>query len=115
MQIEPATEADFLAVYGERPKFTAQAHALRQDGTAVAIAGVYQSAGRAVAFLQINGPVSAKAIVRLVRVSMDKFVRTRRVPVYAIRDSGLPTSAGLLRHFGFQPVTADGEVYQWAE
>jgi hypothetical protein len=37
--------------------------------------------------------------------------------VYAIRDEGLPTSAGLLAHFGFRLIakTADGEVYQWQE
>jgi hypothetical protein len=117
IEIVPATVADIEAVYGGRQALSMQALAVREAGRAVAVAGVYYSDLRWVAFLQVTDGVSGKTTVRLAKAVIDKLVRPKRAPVYAIRDETLPTAAGLLKHFGFQPVakTADGEVYQWLD
>lgn len=112
--IVPATEADFVAVYGHRPRYSMQGYAVRQDGRAVAIGGLYTADRRHVVFSQITEPVSRKVIVQVCHKVMT-LVRARGTRVFAIRDTSLPTSASLLDHFGFQLVTktAEGEFYQW--
>jgi hypothetical protein len=117
IEIAPATAADVEAVYGRRQSPSMQAFAARVDGEAVAVCGLYYSERQYVAFLQLRGEVGGKTVVRLVHTMIDRLVRNKRAPVYAIRDESLPTSAGLLAHFGFRLIskTADGEVYQWQE
>ena len=114
LEVAPATEQDFVAVYGHRPRYSMQGYAARADGQAVAIAGLYRADGKNVMFLQTRGRVSPRAVVLLGRAVMD-LARTRGTRIFALRDADLPTAGGLLRHFGFEPVgmTEQGEVYQW--
>lgn len=112
-EIAPATAADFEAVYGHAPKFSFQGYAVRVDGVAHGVGGVYRTNGQHVAFCRITGPVSKKAVVKAGRLILD-LIRSRR-RVFAIRDPEVPTAPTLLKHLGFEFLTDSpaGEVYLW--
>lgn len=114
LDVGPATEADYVALYGYRPPYSMQGYVGRRDGEPVAMAGLYRAAGKNVMFLQTRGQVSPRLVVLLGRAVME-LARARGTRIFALRDEALPTADGLLRHFGFRPVgmTAEGEVYQW--
>ena len=116
VEVGPATESDYVALYGHRPPYSMQGYTGRQGGEPVAMAGLYLAQGKQVMFLQTKGRVSPRLVVLLGRAALD-LARARGTRIFALRDEAQPTADGLLRHFGFQPVgmTTDGEVYQWQQ
>lgn len=113
-EVVPATLADFVAVYGCAPKFTFQGYAVRRDGVAVCICGLYSDGERSVAFIRVNDGVRPRDVVKVANLVL-QLAEKRGTPVFAIRDRSLPTSEGFIKHFGFTYAgeSPEGEVYQW--
>ena len=113
-EVVPATEQDYVALYGHRPRYSMQGYAGRQDGEPVAMAGLYRAEGKNVMFLQTKGRVSPRLVVMVSRAALD-LARACGTRIFALRDAALPTAGGLLKHFGFESIgeTSEGEVYQW--
>lgn len=111
-ELRPATREDYTALYGEPPSATFTGLTAVRDGRPIAIAGVLLRAGTAVMFSDLREPVAKRTVVKAAR-QLFAWAKARNIRVVAARDATIPTSAGLLAHFGFTQCGTDGEVYQW--
>lgn len=95
--IRPAVASDYAALFGKSPEFTFKGVTAYRDGVPVAMAGVYFN-GAPIVFAHTT-PKAAPRDVLLGAKRLLAEVTLR--PLYAVRDCGIATSDGFLRHFNF--------------
>lgn len=72
------------------------------------VAGIYRAEAGYIVFAKLSAELirDRRAIVRGARALFD-LARRCRAPLYAVRDPGIPSSDGFLRHLGFVPGQGD--------
>lgn len=97
------------ALYAGRPRETLRALVIRVDGEPAGIIGLAQEADRLRAFSEVREALcphlKRMPVLRAIQAFM-KWVRTSKVPVYAVSEG-----TGLLERLGFVPFK--GEEYRW--
>lgn len=99
------------AYYGEPPKVSIQALVLEVDGAVLGVGGIYAGRGKVIGFSDFKPDAAAykKSIIKGARMMLG-LMRSKRRPVYAVRDESIDTAPGFLAYLGF---VQDGEYYVW--
>lgn len=113
-EIVPATLADYVDVFGFCPNLSFQGFAVRRNGCAVAIAGIYITNNLPFVFCQINAAVRKRTVLRVAYAVM-QIARRKKLPLFALRDPEVTTSEQFIKHFGFMCVgEIEGkEIFSW--
>lgn len=113
VDIRWATPHDVALFFGERPTRTIRALVITIDGVPEAIGGTYTQSGYSVAFMDLRPAVRThkKALIKAMKLAIERLVKTSRFPVVAIAEEDEPTAPGLLKHWGFEQI--DEETFIW--
>lgn len=107
--IVPATQEHVMSLYPGIRSPTIRAFSVVDNGRVLGIAGIYSSHGHWIAFANVTDDLKKrKRDVVLLSNKVVPLMKDR--DVYAIRDTGLDTSEGVLRHYGF--VEMEGELWR---
>lgn len=105
-----ASSADVDAFYGDRPRETMKAIAIRMDGRPVSIIGMALEGQRMRAFSDYHADLApflkSMTVLRAIKAAQRMYSESVR-PVIAVREN----NNCLLERLGF--VAVDGEVYRW--
>ncbi len=114
----PATIADVLRYYGERPRQTLKAVVVTLNDEPVGIIGLAQE-GRCLKLFSEFQPVlrdqlRCMTVLRAIKKAMS-FVKAARLPVVAITQENEPDSPRILERLGFKfhSHSDSGDVYEW--
>ncbi len=117
--LRPATEADFIAMFGARPRYRARALAAEIDGRLVGLGGLaLVMPGEActcefwVCFMRATDEFRARPVVlhRAGLRMMDEARRLRIRRLVALAEPGIEPAERWLRRFGFEPEEIAGET-----
>ena len=112
IEIRPASEADIVALYGERPRKSLKAQAVYKNGELAALAGLIIDHGSCTAFCNIKDRDSQNKITiwRHARKIIKTLADSTIAPVYAGAEPGLRGAGGFLERLGFRLVGCEGDI-----
>jgi hypothetical protein len=88
-----------------------QAIVLEVDGVVLGVGGIYAEGGKIIGFSDFKPEAATykKSIIHGARMMLG-LMRSKRRPVYAVRDESIDTAPGFLAYLGF---VQDGDYYVW--
>lgn len=109
--IRPITQADYIEMTGEIPKYSLRGYACEKDEAVIGIAGVLHS--RPLTAFSLLKP-EIKCHKRIIAIAVKRFrqlLQHYQVQIVAIPNENEASANAFLSHVGFQPV---GGVFVWA-
>ena len=114
MILRRASTNDWIEFYGKPPEWSVKALCAVMGGTIAGMTGLIYRPDMVVAFGDMKPGIGRKTLWLATQWMAGMLDRQTR-QVVAIASPKYRTSAGLLRHLGFEHVgpSPDGEVYRW--
>ncbi len=103
LEVVQATQEDVQAFHGRASDCSFRGIAVREDGLTIALAGVYNYAGKRVVFSDLKD--SARKYRKSTLKIAKEYLSGLRGELYAVCSDTEPTAPRFLEHLGFYKVT----------